>query len=523
VTALRDGVPADPASRCARLIETHISHVLLTGRYAYKVKKAVGLGFLDFRTLEARKFYCNEELRLNRRFAPDLYIGVVPITGTADAPVIGGDGPAIEYAVKMREFPQDALASALLARGALDAKDIDALAASVAAAHDAADVAPAGGRFGDPARIGAIAAHNFSEIRPLLADEAERARLDALAAWTAGEHAAKATLMARRRDAGRVRECHGDLHLGNIAQVDGVLRLFDCIEFNEEMRWIDVMSEIAFTVMDLADRGRRDLSHRFLDTYLALTGDYDGLGVLRFHLVYRAMVRAKVTRLRAEQLPAGAAKTAALTEYRDYVDLATHYTEPTAPAIVITHGLSGSGKSTRSQALVEHAGAIRVRTDVERARLFHPERAGPAAIEAGAYSPAATIETYRRVFEIARDAVGAGFSVIVDAAFLKRAQRDAFRALAADLSVPFRIVSFVAREAALRDRILRRIADGGDASQADLGVLEHQLRTQEPLAGDEAADAIVCDTEAAPGSNDGSALWQRIQDHIGNRTGRRAP
>lgn len=520
VAALRQAATTAAGAERVGLIETHISFVLLAGGFAYKIKKAVGLPFLDFRTLAARRFYCEEELRLNRKYAPGLYLDVVAITGKIETPVLGGDGAAIEYAVKMREFPQLALASEALTRGELTAADIDALAGMVATAHAAAGVAPRGGKFGAPDQVLAIASRNFAEIRPLLAGVAELADLDALLRWTSVEHASRAPAMAQRRDLGFVRECHGDLHLGNIARVDGALTLFDCIEFNEEMRWIDVMSEIAFTTMDLRDRGHPDFSHRFLNRYLETTGDYDGLAVLRFYLVYRAMVRAKIARLRARQLEAGDTRSAALAEYRSYLRLATSYAAPPRPAIVITHGLSGSGKTSLTQGLLEQAGAVRIRTDVERARRSGREQdaRGTIGIDAGAYTPEATRETYARVQALARSAIESGFAVIVDGAFLKTWQRHAFRDLATALAVPFVIVSFVASVATLRERISRRMRDGTDASEADLKVLEHQLRTQEPLDADEEAHAVGCDTEAPLDAAFGNARWKVVLDRMGAGT-----
>ena len=520
VSALLRKLSSGAGAPRARLIETHISYVLLAEGFAYKIKKAVHLPFLDFRSLAARRFYCDEELRLNRRYAHELYLEVVPITGTAESPVMGGDGPPIEFAVRMREFPQTALASAALARGEVTAADIDALAATIAAAHEIADMAPAEGQYGAPDRVLRIALQNFAEIRPLLETAAELDELDALLAWTTAEQARRAAGMARRRDQGFVRECHGDLHLGNMAFVDGALTLFDCIEFNEEMRWIDTMSEIAFTTMDLRDRGRPDFSHRFLDRYLELRGDYAGLVVLRYYLVYRAMVRAKIARMRALQLDAGEAKTAALAEYRGYVRLAAGYTEVPRPAIVITHGLSGSGKTRISQTLLEQAGAIRIRTDVERTRASGRPmgaRAAPA-IEAGAYTPEATRATYAHMLALARCVVDAGFVAIVDGAFLMRWQRQAFRDMAQELAVPFVIVSLVASVGTLRDRIAHRLRDGTDASEADAAVLQHQMRTQEPLDADEAAGAVVYENEAPIQADDGPARWDAVLDRIGAAT-----
>jgi aminoglycoside phosphotransferase family enzyme/predicted kinase len=499
----------------ATLIETHISFVLLTGTLAYKIKKAVNLGFLDFHTLAARRFYCEEELRLNRRLAPEIYLDVVAITGTVDAPTLAGEGPVLEYAVRMREFRQDALAGPALARGELLPRHIDALATRIAAFHHAHDAAPASGALGAPHTILSLALQNFAQLRPLLHDPADLADLDALAAWTSEHHAECAQAMARRHREGFVRECHGDLHLGNIAIVEGEPLVFDCIEFNDEMRWLDVMNEIAFTTMDLQDRGRADLAHRFLNAYLEITGDYDGLGVLRFYLVYRAMVRAKIVRLRANQLSPGDPAAALSDEYRGYVRLAKDYARPSRPAIVITHGFAGSGKTTLSQRLLESVGVVRIRTDIERKRLhgLDPAHDSTASVGSGLYTSEATLDTYLRVLSLTRQAAAAGYAAIVDGAFLKRWQRDWFRALAEELGIPFVIVSCAANEATLRVRIARRLREADDASDADLAVLGHQLRTHEPLAPAELAKAVVYDVEAA-GYGSTPREWQAVLDRL---------
>jgi len=492
------------------VLETHISYVLLTGTHAYKIKKAVDFGFLDFKTLAARRFFCEEELRLNRRLAPALYLDVVPITGSVGAPVIGGAGPAIEYAVKMREFPQDALASALLDRGELGTGDIDTLAAKVAAFHAAIGVAAAASAFGTPDGILRIAQRNFSEIGRLLATEPECGEIERLRAWAEREHASRRGTFLRRRRRGFVRECHGDLHLGNIARIDGELVIFDGIEFSEEMRWIDVMSEIAFVVMDLEDRRRVELAHRFLNAYLEGTGDYAGLAVLPFYLAYRALVRAKVALLRTAQ--AGRGASASRTESRGYLRLASRYAEPARPALIITCGLSGCGKTTISQALLEGIGAVRIRSDVERKRMHGilPLERGNAGIAQGLYASAATDTTYDRLRNLARDVLDGGRIAVVDATFLRRSQRESFRGLAAELEVPFVILSFEAKEATLRERVVRRQVEGGDPSDADVAVLAHQIATREPLTAEEAAFVVVYDAEAQLEASRAPRAWTEL-------------
>ena len=374
VAALARQLALDANVARVETLETHISSVLLAGRHAYKLKKPVDLGFVDFTTLERRRFFCEEELRLNRRLAPSLYLAVVPITGTIDAPVMGGAGEAIDYAVQMREFPQEALLSRALARGEVTAAHIDALADEVARFHAHVDIAPAASAFGSPEKIADYARQNFAQCGGSAESPAQRRALAALSRWTEDELAARATMMRQRKADGFVRECHGDLHLGNMAEIDGHPVIFDCIEFNEDLRWIDVMSEVAFTTMDLADRGRSDLARRFLNGYVERTGDYAGLPVLRFYLVYRAMVRAKVALVRATQVGTGPADAALHAEYRGYVVQARRYAKRGQPMLIVMHGFSGSGKTTVAQSLLERADAIRVRTDVERKRMHGLDR-----------------------------------------------------------------------------------------------------------------------------------------------------
>src|SRR5262245_16780588 len=294
-----------------KLLETHISWVLLTGAYAYKLKKPLDLGFLDFGTLAARKRSCEEELRLNRRTAPRLYVGVVPITGTAAEPTVDGQGPPIEYAVKMREFPQEALLARAAARGALPIERMDELAATVAAFHATVDRAGADSPFGTPHEVIGQARQNFAQMRAFVADPPCGAALARLAAWTEREFAERYDAFVARHGQGFVRECHGDLHLRNLVLLDGRILPFDCIEFNAAFRWIDVMNEIAFLAMDLADHTLVRHAWRLVDAYLEETGDYAGLAVLRFYLVYRALVRAKIAGMRGHQLPADAPARAA--------------------------------------------------------------------------------------------------------------------------------------------------------------------------------------------------------------------
>jgi hypothetical protein len=332
-------------------------------------------------------------------------------------------------------------------------------------------------------------------MTPLVADREVESAIARLQHWTARELEAIAPVLDERRRHGFIRECHGDLHLDNVAVVDGRVTLFDCIEFSSQMRWGDVLSDAAFLVMDLHHRGHSDLANRFLNAYLEATGGYDGIDVLRFYVVYRAMVRAKVAAIRS----GGAAAEERLRcqrECHDYLAIAERWSMRQAGAIVITRGLAGSGKTTFAQRLVDACGAIRVRTDVERKRLHHlgAHDASRSPLNGGIYSTADTELTYARVAAVARRLAAAGYLAICDGSFLKKAQRDRLRAIAIELSVPFGIVEVVASHETLR----RRLGDRDrrdDASEAGVQVLEEQLRTGEELTSDEWPLAVRYDAE----------------------------
>ncbi|MEO1765844.1 AAA family ATPase [Thiobacter aerophilum] len=481
-----------PVERVTR-IETHISTVLLAGAFAYKIKKPYDLGFLDFTTLAARRHYCEEELRLNRRFSPELYLAVLPITGSHEDPHLGGEGPAIEYALKMRRFPPGSLLSEAMARGEISEAQIDALACDVAALHQRIAVASPDTPWGMPTTLAAQARQNVEQIQPLLGSDAQRRELQALARWTETELARLEPLIQRRKQEGFVRECHGDMHTGNMVVIDGRIRLFDCIEFNEAFRWIDVMSEVAFLVMDLASQGRPELGWRFLNLYLEQTGDYPGVGVLRYYLVFRAVVRAKVAAFEAAQPGIEEhARLKAWRRYEQYMTLARRFQHAEPPLLIVMHGLSGSGKSTLAARLAERLGAIRLRSDVERKRLFGLK---PLERSTGQdiYTAEATRRTYARLHGLAPVILAAGFTCILDATYLKKSERDAARQAARDHA--FVILSCQAGKATLRARVATRHAAGTDAAEADLRVLTLQSHWLEPPSADEPVLTVTTDSE----------------------------
>ncbi|MGE5616103.1 MAG: AAA family ATPase [Bacillota bacterium] len=497
VAALRSPRCYGHPAESIEVLETHISYVVLAGAVAYKIKKPVTLPFLDFSSLSARLHFCDEELRLNRRTAPDIYLDVVPICGSVDEPRVGGSGEPIEHAVKMRRFSQGNRLDRMATMGSLDPTIVDQLAAQVAELHAGAPKADRSSEYGLPDTVLRSAFDNFSEIQALR-ERGSRAAIPAvLYAWTIDQHHVLADTLARRKAEGFVREGHGDLHLANIVLYEDRPVIFDCIEFSPALRWADVMSDVAFLMMDLIAHGRPRLAWRFLNAYLERTGDYGGLAVLRLYLVYRAMVRAKVACIRAAQLlPGHPQELEAEEEFASHIALAMRLIEPPKRGVVVMHGLSGSGKTTVSQALAESLGAVRIRSDVERKRSsgFDGLARTGAAVGAGLYTSRITDRTYEELASLARGLLRDGFTAIVDATFLARARRRRFEAIASAAHAPFAIVDCVAPRKALERRIATRMAIVNDASEAGLAVLEHQLETQEPLEDDEWMASIACDT-----------------------------
>ena len=471
-------------------IETHISWVVLAGNYAYKIKKPVVLDFLDFGTLEKRRHFCEEELRLNRPWAPELYLDVVAITGPADAPAIGGDGDALEYAVKMLRFDQDLRLDRQLADGLLTVADMKELGQNIAARHAAA-ARP------DPAdreRLLEQALHYFRENFDHLGDILDADEFRLLHDWTERELEKHEATIKQRFDDGFVRDCHGDLHLGNLVRLPSGITTFDCIEFNPDLRNTDVFADVGFLVMDLTEKGHPDLAAHFLNRYLERSGDYEGAILLDLYFVYRCLVRAKVAAIRSREREDEDERAADVSEARDYAAMARRQASNGEPVLVLMHGLSGSGKTWLSERLMAALPAIRVRSDIERKRLSGLDETADSesGIGSGIYSPESSAETYERLYTLADNLLAAGHHVILDAAFLEKKRRVSARSVASSLGVPSVLVCAEAPVDVLRARIEKRAKQKDEASEADLAVLEHQLRTVDLPAPGEAA--LIVDT-----------------------------
>jgi hypothetical protein len=421
---------------------------------------------------------------------------------------MGGKGKTIDYAVKMRRFPQEAL----LGSQPLSAALIERLAEVLAAFHGRIPSVGNWAPYGSPHLVAAPMRENFRQLRVLVPGSEDLQRLADLETWTESHFAELEGFLAERREQGWIRECHGDMHLGNIALVEGRIVVFDCIEFNPSLRWIDTMSEVAFLVMDLMHAGRKRLARRFLDRYLEVTGDYAGLRVLLFYQVYRAMVRAKVTAIRLAQPDLEQRDREPIREeLLGYLELAEGFIRTRRPALIITCGVSASGKSTLAAILSERLPGVRIRSDVERKRLFALDagaRTG-AGLDQGIYAPAATEATYRRLLELAETVVSAGETAIVDASFLKRSQRRPFRALADARGLPFLTLLAQAPESLLRARVEQRLSRGSGPSEATQPVLDAQLATREPPDARERRRTLVVDTALPLGEDKLLALCRR--------------
>lgn len=463
-----------PVKEPIQLVQTHISYVLLTGDFVYKLKKPVNFGFLDFSTLEKRQHFAQEEVRLNQRGAAKLYLDVVPVAQSGEAFHLGSEasetGEVVEYAVKMVQFPQETLLSERFDRGELTEADIEALAKRLAAFHAQSTTNDYIRSFGTVDKIRQAFDENYTQSEGYIDRAQTQAQWDATKAYTDRFFVDRATVFADRRTADKIRECHGDIHLRNIACWDGEMLLFDCIEFNEPFRFVDTMYDVGFVCMDLDARGRSDWANLLLNTYLEQTGDYEGVQVLPLYLSRQAYVRAKVTSFLLDDpaipddVKQASAKTAA-----DYYQLAYDYTQATQGRVIVMAGLSGSGKSTTAKAIARQQGAIHLRSDAVRKQL-----AGIPVEQRGSdemYTPEMTQKTYDRLLDLALLLAAQGQTVILDAKYDRVALRQAVIEQTQAAGIPLTIVACEAPMDVLRERVAAR---SGDIADATVAVLEGQ-------------------------------------------------
>jgi hypothetical protein len=496
ISALQSAAVYPHSVSSFQVVETHISWVILTGQFAYKIKKAVNLGFLDFSTLERRRHFCEEELRLNARWAPRLYVGLVSINGSPDSPSIQdpeNDSEAIEYAVKMLQFPQSAQLDRQLEEGLLREDDLLVLAETIANKHEQARVIEYANDRESVGKVRAPILGNFAPVeRAIDMDLLERVRL-----WTEATLKALKPVLIQRRQEGFVRECHGDLHLSNLVRFDGDIVAFDCVEFSPDLRNIDVLSDIAFLVMDLIACARHDLAFAFLNRYLERTGDYAGMKVFGLYVVYHAMIRAKVAAIRATERRDEARREKDVDAVKHNLAVAARWIKTTKVMLIAMHGYSGSGKTWLSSQLLSRMRAIRLRSDIERKRLSGIAELADSNSKPGSglYAPESNAAVYSHLLDAAGRLLDAGYNVIIDAAFLRRTDREALFSLAASRKVSPVFVSTSAAEAELEQRLKRRGQAGGEASEATVNVLRYQLETADPLADAEIPRVVYVCTE----------------------------
>ena len=472
-----------------------MSWVLLTGEFAYKLKRPVKYAFVDLSCAERREFACREELRLNRRFAPLLYLEVCAITAPEGVARIGGGGAPIEYAVKMRQFRREQELDRLLASGGVTPGELGSFGSELAAVHAQLPVAGGADPWATPEKVRELVLGNLAECAQGSGMFNAAAEVEALRGPLQQRLDSLMECMAARRVSGRVRECHGDLHAGNIVRQHSGLLAFDCMEFEPAFRWIDVADEIAFLLSDLGVRGCLDHAYGFLAGYLAVSADYQACRLLPMYQAHRALVRAKVCAL-STRGASGADLAILRQEWRRRIGFAAAVLSPRRPRLLLMCGPSGSGKSWLARELSPRLRAVHLSSDVVRKRhagLVQAAGAG-ATVGEGLYTAAATAEVYADLLRNTDDLLAGGFDVIVDATFGRREHRERFAERALRFGARCQLLACQAPLELLRARIIARARTGTDPSEADLRVLDWQLAHHDALDVDERTRAIQADT-----------------------------
>ncbi len=469
------------------VVQTHISWIILTGDFTYKIKRPVALSFLDMRELERRHELCEEEVRLNRRLAPEIYLEVCPITGTGAAARLGGPGEPVEYAVRMRQFDRAGELDRLVAAHALRVEELVAFGVELARWHGSLPPLPDATSYDDPDTVAKLVVGNARDCADTLAksDHGAHARslCDSLHAYASSRHAA----LTGRARADRFRECHGDLHLSNLVRIGTRIVAFDCLEFERRFRCIDVADEVAFLHADLEASGSPDLAQHFLNAYLTRSGDFGLCGVLNWYAAHRALVMAKTAALRNLQATSDVSRYLATAE--------AALTRP-RPLCIVMCGLSGSGKTWLASRLAPLLRAVHVRSDIERKRAagLGSTESSNSRLGGGLYDETNTRRTYGRIEHCAQQALDGRCNVIVDATFLHEQQRARIRNLAATCNARFAIVQCMATTETLERRIRDRSKAGGDASEADVAVMESQRKTIEDFTSEERLGLLEANT-----------------------------
>lgn len=480
-----------PVKTPIQLCQTHISFVFLTGNFAYKVKKSVNFEFLDYSTLEKRQHFCQQELRMNQALAPKLYLEILPIVQQGNQFSFShSSNQIVEYALRMRQFPQEDLLINRFKQGKLTLQHIEELGKVVAGFHLTAPTNDEILKYGQIEQVRHSIDQNFDQTDQYIGIAQTQKQYNETKQFNQHFFEQRQALFNQRIQNQLIRECHGDLHLKNICIFEDKITLFDRIEFNKEFRYVDVMYDVAFLVMDLEARGRIDLSHQFLNSYIETTGDWEGLQILPFYLSRQAYVRAKVNSIMLDETTISEEeKTAIIQEAKHYYQLAWQYTQRHAGGIVMMSGLSGSGKSTTARKLSQLMGAIQIRTDAVRKHL-----GGISLHEKGGdqlYTPEMTQKTYSRLLELGILLGKAGFWVILDGKYDREKLRKSVIESCHSHQLPLHILECHTPLEILRSRLQQRQGDIADAT-ADL--LASQQALAEPITPEEQPYLTQIDT-----------------------------
>jgi aminoglycoside phosphotransferase family enzyme/predicted kinase len=463
------------------LMQTQMSFVFLTGKYVYKVKKPVNLGYLDYTTLEKRRYFCFQEVDLNRRLCPEVYLGVTPITRSPKGIALGGQGEIIDYAVKMLYLPQNRMLNILLERNRVTAEMVSKVARKLAHFHTEAATSDTISAFGSIEAIQVNTDENFFQTEKYINKTITEKQYRRIQDYTSTILRDKAAIFDQRVAGGRIRDGHGDLHSQHICFMDGIC-IYDCIEFVDRFRYGDVAVDLAFLAMDLDHYGRADLSRSFVNAYMEASHDSQINELLKFYKCYRAFVRGKVSSFKVDDpYISEIEKSLTLEAARSYFDLAYSYSLP-RPQLFITVGLIGSGKTTLAYSLARRMGLTVISSDIVRKHLANipVTRHRFEAMDAGIYSTEFSRQTYDKMFADARSILSQGDSVILDASFIKSEERLKAQELARETGSDFSVLECVLDEANIRKRLDQRLKNRA-VSDGRWELYEPQKKKAEPV------------------------------------------
>ncbi len=489
------------------MVQTQMSFVFLTGKYAYKIKKPVDLGYLDYTTLDKRLFFCQQELKLNRRLSPDVYLDVVSIVNNKGQIGIGGDGEVIEYAVKMKQLPREKTMDNLLIKGKVSKEMLVKVAEKLVTFHDKAATGPEISAFGELDMIKTNTEENFSQTTKYIDISITADKYNGIKSYTDNFVKDNKSLFRKRVKNGRIRDCHGDLHAAHVCFSNGI-QIYDCIEFNDRFRYCDVASEIAFLAMDLDRYQRADLSQVFTNTYIELSKDAEIRNLLDFYKCYRAYVRGKVESFKLDDQYIKE-KDTALQNAKGYFNLAYRYANR-KPMLLILGGLVGTGKSTVAQKLNRSLGFSVVSSDIVRKELagIPLTKHQFDDYDSGIYSEQFTINTYNEMFNKARRLLARGQSVILDASFKKKPFRLQAKKLADEAKADFIVIECTLDEASIKSRLQQRLK-GSSISDGRWEIFHSQKQDFDKITEFPAQSHIILDT-SQPLSNIVETIIERI-------------